>query len=61
MKNNGIKFELLYSDIFEICENFDLFETMREEEFAPVKNAEGNDSPATARELLRNLHKRWVE
>ena len=27
----------------------------REEEFAPVKNAEGVDSPETARELYRNF------
>ena len=29
----------------------------REEEFAPVKNAEGVDSPETARELYRKFYK----
>ena len=29
----------------------------RDEEFAPVKNATGVDSPETARALYNNLHK----
>ena len=35
---------------------------MREEEFAPVKNATGAavDTPDTARLQLLNLHTRWV-
>jgi len=37
-----------------------LFETLREEEFAPLKNAVGDDSPDTARQYLKNLHRRWV-
>lgn len=32
----------------------------RNEEFAPVKNREGEDSPETARRLLLELHRRWL-
>jgi hypothetical protein len=31
------------------------------EEFAPLKNATGDDSPASAREYLKKLHRKWVE
>lgn len=48
-KNNGVKFELFYFDVFEETDKFGLFETIRQDEFAPVKNAEGEDSPASAR------------
>lgn len=32
----------------------------RDEEFAPVKNAEGVDSPQSARELIFAQGKRWL-
>ena len=33
----------------------------RDEEFAPIKRAEGDDSPATARQAQVNLFGRWLE
>ena len=33
----------------------------RDDEFAPVKNAEGTDSPASARQLMSDCHRRWLE
>ena len=33
----------------------------RNDEFAPVKNAEGTDSPASARQLMSNCHQQWLE
>jgi UDP-N-acetylglucosamine/UDP-N-acetylgalactosamine diphosphorylase len=44
-KNTGIKFELFCFDCFDQAKTFGLFQIDREEEFAPVKNATGEDSP----------------
>ena len=60
-KNNGVKFELFYFDVFEETDKIGLFETIRDEEFAPLKNATGEDSPESARQYLKKLHRRWVE
>ena len=60
-KNNGVKFELFYFDVFEETNRIGLFETLREEEFAPLKNATGEDSPATAKEYLEKLHRKWLK
>ena len=48
---NAYKFESFIFDAFEGLENMLLFRVKREEEFAPVKNKEGVDSPETARKL----------
>lgn len=57
------KFERFIFDALEYADNTILIECMREQEFAPVKNAPGapTDSPDTARELLIALHKQWAE
>jgi UDP-N-acetylglucosamine/UDP-N-acetylgalactosamine diphosphorylase len=47
--------------VFEECEHFGLFETLREDEFAPIKNATGEDSPESAIKMVRDLHRRWLE
>jgi UDP-N-acetylglucosamine/UDP-N-acetylgalactosamine diphosphorylase len=47
--------------VFEEAKRFALFETLREEEFAPLKNATGSDSPDSARKMLRELHRKWAE
>ena len=38
-----------------------VLESLRSEEFSPVKNAEGLDSPATAKRDLSNLAAKWLE
>ena len=48
---NAYKFESFIFDAFETLENMIIMRVKREEEFAPVKNKEGVDSPETARKL----------
>ncbi len=50
---NGYKFEELVLDMIPLFEDCLPFEVVREEEFAPIKNASGADSPDSARELLK--------
>ena len=56
-KPNAYKFEAFLFDAFESLDDMAILRVKREEEFAPVKNAEGVDSPETARELYKNFHK----
>ncbi len=50
-KPNAYKFESFIFDAFSTLDDILLMRAKREEEFAPVKNATGTDSPETAREL----------
>ena len=56
-KPNAYKFESFMFDAFEGLENMLLLRVKREEEFAPVKNKDGVDSPETARTLYNNYWK----
>jgi UDP-N-acetylglucosamine/UDP-N-acetylgalactosamine diphosphorylase len=60
---NGIKLESFIFDVFEAAERMVLLEVSREDEFSPVKNAPGSasDSPDTARALLSEEGRRWLE
>ena len=51
---NAYKFEAFIFDAFERLDNMSILRVKREDEFAPVKNADGVDSPDTARELYKN-------
>ncbi len=48
---NAYKFEAFLFDAFHFFEDMAIFRVAREEEFAPVKNKMGEDSPETARTL----------
>ena len=54
---NAYKFEAFIFDAFSTLDDMSILRVKREEEFAPVKNATGVDSPETARELYTNFHK----
>ncbi|GLU10197.1 hypothetical protein SLE2022_270170 [Rubroshorea leprosula] len=58
----GLKLEQFIFDAFPYAPSTALFEVLRDEEFAPVKNANGSnfDTPDSARLLVLRLHSRWV-
>jgi UDP-N-acetylglucosamine/UDP-N-acetylgalactosamine diphosphorylase len=60
-KRPGIKFEAFVFDALGFTERSVTLEVDRQAEFSPVKNAQGEDSPATARRDLCRLHASWVE
>ena len=48
---NSYKFESFIFDAFELFDDIAILRGKREDDFAPVKNKEGVDSPKTAKEL----------
>lgn len=57
---NGIKFEMFVFDALPLARNPVVIETLREDDFSPVKNAEGLDSPATCRADQLRQWARWL-
>jgi UDP-N-acetylglucosamine/UDP-N-acetylgalactosamine diphosphorylase len=58
---NALKFELFVFDALPLADRWLVMETSRAEEFSPLKNATGTDSPATVRASLIELHAGWLE
>ena len=54
---NVYKFEAFIFDAFERYENMSILRVKREDEFAPIKNKEGVDSPETAIKLYNEKFK----
>ena len=51
-----IKYEAFIFDYFNKVDDVTIFRVERDEEFAPVKNKEGQDSPETAIKLYNNKY-----
>jgi UDP-N-acetylglucosamine/UDP-N-acetylgalactosamine diphosphorylase len=60
-KENALKFEMFIFDVLPLAERWTVVETNRREEFEPLKNATGPDSPATVRRAISNLAGDWLE
>ena len=56
-KPNAYKFEKFIFDNFKLFDDITILRGKREEDFAPVKNKTGEDSPETARKLYENYWK----
>ncbi len=59
-KPNGVKFEMFVFDALPFASQPLVIETSRLQEFAPVKNPEGLDSPQTCREAQLRQFARWA-
>ena len=55
---NSYKFESFIFDAFEFFDDIAILRGKREDDFAPVKNREGIDSPKTAKELYEKFWNR---
>ena len=58
---NALKFEMFIFDALPLAQRWLVLEGLRAEEFAPVKNADGADSPATCLRAQSNLHGEWLQ
>lgn len=59
---NGIKMEKFVFDVFQFAETFVVWECVRQDEFEPLKNAEGASdfTPTHCRNALYALHQKFV-
>jgi UDP-N-acetylglucosamine/UDP-N-acetylgalactosamine diphosphorylase len=58
---NAVKFERFIFDALPLAHRWALVETDRAQEFEPLKNATGPDSPATVRQRMSDLFADWLE
>lgn len=58
---NGVKFEMFVFDALPLARNPVIIEGARGENFSPVKNAEGVDSPKTCKQDQLRMFARWMK
>ncbi len=56
---NAIKFETFLFDGLPLASGSITIEAARDDEFCPIKNADGDSSPESARQLLNEMYSRW--
>jgi UDP-N-acetylglucosamine/UDP-N-acetylgalactosamine diphosphorylase len=60
-KENALKFEMFIFDALPMAERWTAVSTPRHEEFAPLKNATGADSPESVRKAISDLATGWLQ
>jgi UDP-N-acetylglucosamine/UDP-N-acetylgalactosamine diphosphorylase len=58
---NAVKLEAFIFDAIPLAKSSIILETGRVEEFAPIKNASGVDSPASSHQIQSDRNGRWLE
>ena len=58
--NNGVKFEMFVFDALPKAKKSLIVEGLRQDNFSPVKNADGVDSPQSCREAIQGQALRWL-
>ena len=59
-ENNAMKFECFIFDILKHVKRGIVMEVLREDEFSPLKNTEGDNSPVTVVRDINNLFGKWL-
>ena len=59
-KENALKFEHFIFDVLPLAGRWAVVETSRKEEFAPLKNATGADSPEAVKQEISDLAADWL-
>jgi UDP-N-acetylglucosamine/UDP-N-acetylgalactosamine diphosphorylase len=60
-ESNGVKFEMFVFDALPLAKNPVIIEAARGDDFSPVKNAEGIDSPQSCKEDQLRMFARWLK
>ena len=60
-ERNGVKLETFVFDALPLAEKSIILQTIRSEEFAPTKNATGDDSPEVTRRMMVARDADWLE
>jgi UDP-N-acetylglucosamine/UDP-N-acetylgalactosamine diphosphorylase len=59
-RENALKFERFIFDVLPLADRWTLVEASRREEFAPLKNATGEDSPQAVAQAISDLAADWL-